>query len=171
MSAYSSIEGSISELKKSRSQTERIKIMEKNNERAMVLNSIQQEIFNTAEASGWHEKKRELPEVIALIHSEASEALEAYREGMELAETRYLYKDGTIPSEEGDITSAVPIKYVGSDDKEVLGKPEGIASEFADVIIRILDGSEELGIPTIEVMLQKMAFNKTRGYRHGGKRV
>ena len=52
----------------------------------------------------------------------------------------------------------------------VLGKPEGVASEFADTIIRILDYSGHAEIPTIQLVFQKMMFNRTRTYRHGNKR-
>jgi NTP pyrophosphatase (non-canonical NTP hydrolase) len=54
-------------------------------------------------------------------------------------------------------------------DSVVSGKPEGIPSELADVMIRILDMAEAFGINLQEVMLEKHEYNKTRGYRHGGK--
>ena len=41
--------------------------------------SLQKEIHALAVAHGWYETPREVPELIALIHSEVSECLEAYR--------------------------------------------------------------------------------------------
>lgn len=139
------------------------------------LNFIQKDIFDTAEASGWHERVREMPEIIALIHSEASEALEAFREGMEPDDCQYRYKVDAIdpdPSfEDGEYCYTTLPVMEDVEGNTIYGKPEGIASEMADIIIRVLDASEELGIPTIRVMLEKMRFNKTRSYKHGGKRV
>lgn len=147
-------------------------------DRAQKINAllaVQKEIFETAESSGWHERDRELPEALALIHSEVSEALEAYRDGMEETSNQYRYKVSDVvidPAyEDGEYTyTTLPVMETVEGDK-VLGKPEGVASELADVIIRVLDYSEQKGIDTIRVMLQKMEFNKTRGYRHGGKIV
>jgi NTP pyrophosphatase (non-canonical NTP hydrolase) len=48
-------------------------------------------------------------------------------------------------------------------------KPEGIPSELADVIIRVLDMCGALGIDIAAALADKMAFNETRPYRHGGK--
>lgn len=51
------------------------------------------------------------------------------------------------------------------------GKPEGIAVEMADTIIRILDWAEHEGIDMGEVIELKNAYNETRSYRHGGKKL
>ena len=45
------------------------------------LKFLQKEIYNNAVAHGWWEKERPIPETLCLIHSEVSEALEAYRKG------------------------------------------------------------------------------------------
>lgn len=50
------------------------------------------------------------------------------------------------------------------------GKPEGIASELADVIIRVLDLCAGHKLPIEEAIEAKCAYNDTRPYRHGGKR-
>lgn len=155
---------------------EEIKALKRRADRMFHLSSVEQEIFDTAEASGWHEHDRELPEALALIHSEVSEALEAYRDGMEETANQYRYKTTDVvvdPSDEyGEyVYMTLPKMPHIHDGTPVLGKPEGVASELADVIIRVLDYSRQKNIQTIPVMLQKMEFNKTRGYRHGNKRV
>lgn len=43
------------------------------------VKKLQKEIHKNAIAHGWWETKREIPELLCLIHSEVSEALEAYR--------------------------------------------------------------------------------------------
>jgi NTP pyrophosphatase (non-canonical NTP hydrolase) len=50
-------------------------------------------------------------------------------------------------------------------------KPEGIASEMADCIIRILDYCAYEGIDIEQAIQLKHEYNKTRPYRHGGKRI
>lgn len=104
------------------------------------INEFAKEVHELAKEKGWYEKDRGIPEAIALMHSELSEALEDYRRGKM-----------TLTFRESD------------------GKPEGLPSEFADVIIRVLDTCHHLGINIGEVLKIKHEFNKSRPYRHGGK--
>lgn len=47
------------------------------------------------------------------------------------------------------------------------GKPEGLAVELADVVIRTLDLAAALNIDLYSVMRQKHEYNKTRPHKHG----
>lgn len=93
------------------------------------------------------------PEKLCLIHSEVSEALEAYRTPPVLV----LFSG---PGED---------QWAFTDAK---GKPEGILAELADVVIRIFDlvGALGMGDRFFEVLVAKMRYNRTRPHRHGGKR-
>jgi NTP pyrophosphatase (non-canonical NTP hydrolase) len=82
-------------------------------------------------------------EDIALMHSELSEALEDIRNGKALSATYY---------EAGKVS-----------------KPCGVPSELADVVIRILGFCERNGIDLGKAILEKMAYNETRSFKHGGK--
>ena len=48
-------------------------------------------------------------------------------------------------------------------------KPEGIATEMVDCLIRILDWCGKEGVDVEAVLAQKHEYNRTRPYRHGGK--
>ena len=48
-------------------------------------------------------------------------------------------------------------------------KPEGIAVEMADCMIRVLDWFGKEGLDADAILRAKMEYNKTRPYTHGGK--
>lgn len=50
-------------------------------------------------------------------------------------------------------------------------KPEGFPVELADALSRMLDLCEGLGVDVEAVLLEKMAFNRTRPHLHGGKLI
>ncbi|KKL70661.1 hypothetical protein LCGC14_2102640, partial [marine sediment metagenome] len=49
------------------------------------------------------------------------------------------------------------------------GKPEGVAVEYADCIIRILHWFAAHGISINQTLATKMSYNMNRPYKHGGK--
>lgn len=101
----------------------------------------QDEVHATARAKGFYDAPPSVPEKLALIHSEVSEALEAYR----------------------DDELAMRV--------EPSGKPEGLVVELADVVIRVLDLCAALDLSLEDAMRAKAAFNATRPHKHGRKRL
>jgi len=87
--------------------------------------------WNVLEPDEWDTRDYKIPCVLALIHSEVSEALEAYRHG----------------------------------------DRENFVEEMADVVIRVLDATHGLGMDLAGTIFAKLQKNRTRGFRHGGKRV
>lgn len=49
------------------------------------------------------------------------------------------------------------------------GKPEGLPFELADVVIRVADLAEYLGVDLGGVIAEKMGYNAGRPRMHGGK--
>ena len=101
------------------------------------LATLAEEIRTINKANGWNvsqpgdwEQPYKVPAIIALIHSEASEALEAFR----------------------------------ANDRANFGE------ELADILIRVLDCAPGLGVDIDAEVRNKLEKNKTRGYRHGGKK-
>lgn len=104
------------------------------------LNDIAKKAYKNSSGKGWWDGARSAPELLCLVHSEVSEALEDYR-------------NNKIETYEDDN-----------------GKPCGFNSELADIIIRVLDMSAHYGIDIQGEVERKMKFNETRSYRHGDKR-
>jgi hypothetical protein len=110
------------------------------------LHELTVEIRLINERLGWRPTDNTFGDDMALIHSEVSEALDAYRQwGMT------------------DATSTV----VAS----TLHKPEGVGSEFADILIRLLDVADRRRVDLVYEVIRKLAYNETRGFRHGGKLI
>lgn len=135
------------------------------------LNELAGEIHENAINHGWWDEERGLPEIIALCHSELSEALEEYRAGRPMI--YFPCNAGGVCCEEDKSASCGSRPY-NPDDPEARcsvqsKKPEGIAVEMVDCAIRILDYLAHEGLNIDDIMARKMAYNKTRPYRHGGK--
>lgn len=177
------------------------------------------EVYAVNEANGWFEDDRTVGDDLALLHSEVSEALEAFR--------RWGLEDMT-DSECRNGTTVLAHAFADGH----LCKPEGVGSELADVLIRLLDtiarrdivpqwlDGSLASVPVVKPLVaaadaaewsfgdhvaylhrliargnliallyalvavavryevdlefeyhRKIAFNRTRGHRHGGKRL
>jgi NTP pyrophosphatase (non-canonical NTP hydrolase) len=103
------------------------------------LNQMTAEIREVNVAKGWRTGNNTFGDYIALLHSELSEALEAYRDRR--------FEPYTAPN----------------------GKPDDVGSEMADLLIRLLDTCDVLGIDLAAEYERKIAFNWTRPYQHGGR--
>lgn len=121
------------------------------------LNDLAADIHANAVAHGWWDEARSFGDIVALCHSELSEALEAYRDGEGLVHGCCGYCDF---QESCDHQATAG---------ETGCKPEGVAVEMIDCIIRILDWCGKMGVDVDGVLAMKHAYNKGRPYRHGGK--
>lgn len=88
-----------------------------------------------------------IPTKLCLIHSEISEALEAYRKG-------------NPPCEK---------TYKGHNETPVRLNMSSMAEELADAVIRIMDLCEFMKIDLGLAILDKANYNKSRPHMHGGK--
>jgi len=123
----------------------------------MTLNEWAKEIHENAVAHGWWDDERSFGDIVALCHSELSEALEEYRSNRPMA---YVFGDNDFMGKPEIIEDAT---MWGN------SKPEGIATEMIDCIIRILDWCGKENLDVDKLLELKHTYNKTRPYRHGGK--
>lgn len=103
----------------------------------MVIAEIQKAVYDNSYDHGFWDDDFNIPEKLMLIVSEVSEALEDYRKNE--------MKTYTLES----------------------GKPCGFPSEIADVVIRVMDLCQRLGIDLEEEIALKHEFNKSRPFKHG----
>ena|SRR5260221_246148 len=113
----------------------------------LTMSELIKESYETAVEKGWWAEgegtDRSIGMALMLMVSELSEALEEHRNGKALDEIWY----------------------------QPNGKPEGIPVELADVMIRIADLVGHYKMPLERALREKLAYNKTREYRHGNKKA
>jgi len=68
-----------------------------------------------------------------------------------------------------ELSEAVEAFRHGNGPSEHIPAFSAAEEEYADVIIRVLDDAEARGMRIGEAIFAKLAFNATRGYKHGGK--
>ncbi|ASA22603.1 hypothetical protein [Paenibacillus donghaensis] len=108
----------------------------------MNINNLVSDAHQNAIDHGWWENPKSFGELISLMHSELSEAIEDHRNGKEYDNVFYVDE-----------------------------KPCGIPIEFADVIIRIFDACGYYKIDLESAIEEKMKYNLSRPYKHGNKKM
>lgn len=111
----------------------------------MQISELQRNSWEYSERQGFHEDEanRNIPTKLMLIVVEVAEALEEFRDGK--------------------------IERYYNPEKPT--KPEGVAPELADVVIRVGDLAHMLGIDLNREIEIKMMYNNTRPRKHGGKSI
>jgi hypothetical protein len=141
----------------------------------ITISALCEESAAIAKKSGF--TGQSLPEFVALVHSELSEALEEHRAGRRPMEVHYSRHSPQLEaavrelfhlSPEAPLPKGVSVS-IPCDKEDIGAKPEGIPSELADVIIRVAHYCGANGIDLAEAVREKTAYNKTRPFKHGGK--
>lgn len=116
------------------------------------LNEIADDVFALACAKGWHSSAESEDAFVERacnnLHDEVSELHEAWRNNR-------LHE----PCDKAEAMTVAGIKPLTC-----------LEEELADIIIRTLDDARKLAVDIHSAVLRKHEFNKTRSFRHGGKR-
>lgn len=130
----------------------------------MNLNRLVERIKEINEEKGWNDTRRSEMDWAMLVVTELAEVVEAFRSGG-------LPNAVEFPSE-GWRWSLDDRNYHNIIDASARGlKPEGMAIEYADALIRILHWFAYHEIDVEKIIEAKLEYNKTRPYRHGNKRT
>jgi hypothetical protein len=153
------------------------------------LNGLAAEIHDTAVSKGWWDEERSAAEVLVNIHGEVSEAWEDWRVGRE--QMTFMVRSDIYPREVAEEVGTAYRTFVAWADAQSraedvgdlpegvmdllvqygVAQPVGMEVEVVDVIIRCLDMLAARGTDIDKVMRTKMNYNRTRAYRHGGKKA
>lgn len=129
--------------------------MSTENDTKTELKTLEQMQAEVAEINARHDWGNGQPvpfqTAIANLHGEVSEAWEAWRKWG---------TDDATPEQPWGALSLMPAL-----------KPEGVGSEFADIFIRLLDNCAAYGVDLRAEYERKIAYNRTRPIKHGGKRA
>ena len=159
-----------------------------------LINQLAQEAWDIADKAGWHDEEElfkcfleqyeakektsatydigrkiltrlgcntlgvDVMSKLALITSEVAEAIECFRESSKTSLDLLYWTD----------TNGLK-QTMTLEDAQKGRKPEGFASELVDIIIRVLHLGKSLRLDIGFAYLCKTEYNKTRGYKHGGK--
>jgi len=124
----------------------------------MRLNELRDEAYAYAKQKGFHDEPCSLGERLMLIVSELSEALEADRKGRPFEPNKTTSILWKLPDPENVSSSFYENNIKGS-----------VAEEIADAIIRLCDFAGVYDIDIEWHVKAKMAYNKTRPFKHGKK--
>lgn len=120
-----------------------------------MINKLAQEIHENAKARGFFETPKNIGEMLCLIHSEVSEALEADR-------TQH-YTEANMDVINGWVSDEDFKEHFNNEVKN------SFEDELADVMIRVMDLAAFKGIDLEKHIHAKMRFNSLRAYKHGKK--
>jgi NTP pyrophosphatase (non-canonical NTP hydrolase) len=116
------------------------------------INELARQIYDDAKEKGWHPDDNNFDAFFERacnnLHDEISELHEAWRNNKlhELCDKAEKMRTSGIQ----------PLNC--------------LEEEMADIIIRCLDNCVTWGVDPLSVIERKMAYNKTREFRHGGKK-
>ncbi len=136
------------------------------------IRTIQKYCHEQSRVRSFHDLPDQLKEHVEHLRDAGNEELADYILMMYNGNRLMLIAGETVEAHEeersGQDPSATYYKN-GTHDDGTIKKPEGVPSELADVVIRVFDHAEELGVDLASVIEEKLKYNATRIAGHGRK--
>ena len=123
-----------------------------------MINKLAQEVHQNAVDHGFYDGEKNTAEMLCLIHSEVSEALEADRKDLYATEGAWMIR--RINRIEHNTMFSVQFKHDVKDTFE---------DELADIMIRVMDLAAYKKIDLESHIKAKMRYNSLREHKHGKK--
>ena len=126
-----------------------------------MINELSKIIHENNKAKGFYEDEKNIGEMLALVHSEVSEALECDRKGKFF--------------QMSDAWNGFPIDVILNDNDQDFVRffsdqaKDTFEDELADIMIRVMDLAAFKNIDLESHIKAKMRYNTMRPYKHGKK--
>lgn len=135
-----------------------------------MINELSKQVHQNAKNKGFFEKEKNIGEMLALIHSEVLEALEADRK-----DRYYNPESGYVVGKDLSLNGSKWAFDVVAENEEawknwfVSEVKNTFQDELADIVIRVMDLAAFKGIDLESHIKAKMRYNSMREKYHGKK--
>lgn len=127
-----------------------------------VLEYLENDIHETSLEKGWWDEHTKLKTDLEYAHESGGETDPRF------ADELYIFARTMLMVTE--LSEGIEARRLQSPDDK-LPSFDGLSVELADCIIRIFDTAARFRLPVIGALLEKIEYNKTRSYKHGGKLI
>ena len=123
---------------------------------ALSLTELSTIVYNDNLKRGFDARKLDFGKILALIHSEVSEALEADRKSRRADRFRVSL-----------LTKEMRVDLISFRDKFKIEVKDTVEDELADAVIRIMDYCGAMKIDLSAHIEMKLEYNRSREFKHG----